>query len=421
MRVPCIAPTARWNVTSMVSANETFLPTHAHHRTSHALAMRRLDDGSAADAASAAVAELAAALRAHLEPSAGQCEDMRRTSRISVREGGFGSTLSSIVKPYLWSLLVGRAPLGAHPTPTSGSRVGQYKLRLTPPSPLALFVNESRCSARRTRGARRHRATLGGGSVPPSAINGSVFDGAHGESSASASHVASSLRARSLECLLAPLTNCSDELRFGAPAYSLGGRWVEVCDHEHVLTFAESPAAHKGEPRISATISRARRLALAARRAGRFAVTSLLLAAIVRPSAAVAEELRRAKRRLGWRRAGGGGKPLLLGLHVRGGDACSLEAISRHNRSCESLAAYLPALRTLRDAYAPPGVPPTVYLATDDAAVAREARSLIASGGGGFHWLLRSEVFDFSTHRTHFSHMSHPTFPISHYNSFFGG
>ena len=414
MRVPCIAPTARWNVTSMVSANETFLPTHAHHRTSHALAMRRLDDGSAADAASAAVAELAAALRAHLEPSAGQCEDMRRTSRIGVREGGFGSTLSSIVKPYLWSLLVGRAPLGAHPTPTSGSRVGQYKLRLTPPSPLALFVNESRCSARRTRGARRHRATLGGGSVPPSAINGSVFDGAHGESSASASHVASSLRARSLECLLAPLTNCSDELRFGAPAYSLGGRWVEVCDHEHVLTFAESPAAHKGEPRSSATISRARRLALAARRAGSFAVTSLLLAAIVRPSAAVAEELRRAKRRLGWRRAGGGGKPLLLGLHVRGGDACSLEAISRHNRSCESLAAYLPALRTLRDAYAPPGVPPTVYLATDDAAVAREARSLIASGGGGFHWLLRSEVFDFSTHRTHFSHMSHPTFPISH-------
>jgi hypothetical protein len=247
--------------------------------------------------------------------------------RIAFREGGFGSTLNALVKPTLHALLHNKVPLSAQLGEHEGSRAFHRSYNLFRAQPLDLFRNKSKCES------------------------------------------------ESLECFLEPLSNCSDELRLQRPALMLGGRFLEVASNEHIY--------HSFRPA-------ARPLLELMERAGHFNTVSLLLAHLIRPSAAVYTRLARAKRLLGWpdlspsaahaapRRA----RPLLIGVHLRAGDACAREALGRHNRSCEPLSAYLPAIRRLERAYG--GQRPVyVYLATDDEAAAAEARAMGHAAGGG--------------------------------------
>ena len=296
-RVPCV-PLTR-DTDAMLYRTVHFLPSAAQ-----AAALR-----PAAVETSEAIERLGAGIRRHRRPTAEACADAGRTTRLPLREGGFGSTLSSLIKPYLWSLLQARVPLSAQPLPQVGSRTRQYALVPVGAAPLENFVNRSKCAD------------------------------------------------ASLECFLLPLSNCSAATRHHAPAPALGGRWGDLSIHEQLL----------GEARDKA-------IAGAARAAGRFGTVSLLLTALLQPSAGLRRATCAARRAVRWPRraaaaaglrqtdtdrqigrkthseqlgSGGGGKParrpLLLGLHVRRGDACDTEALGRHNRSCSPLAAYMPA------------------------------------------------------------------------------
>ena len=277
-RVPCV-PLTR-DTDAMLSRTVHFLPSAAQAAFL----------GPAAVETSKAIERLGAGIRRHRRPTAEACADAGRTTRLPLREGGFGSTLSSLIKPYLWSLLQARVPLSAQPLPQVGSRTRQYKLVPVGSAPLENFVNRSTCAD------------------------------------------------ASLECFLLPLSNCSAATRHHAPAPALGGRWGDLSIHDQLLGEAKDKA-----------------IAGAARAAGRFGTVSLLLTALLQPSAALRRATCAARRAVKWpRRAGGGGggglgigkaarRPLLLGLHVRRGDACDTEALGRHNRSCSPLAAYMPA------------------------------------------------------------------------------
>ena len=304
-RVPCLRASSATD--ALLARTVHFLPSARQARAA---------PGS--DETDQAIQALADAIRQHRQPSAEACSSRSLTTRLPLREGGFGSTLSSLIKPYLWSLLQGRVPLGVQPLPIYGSRRGQARLKPASPAPLASFVNRSACAE------------------------------------------------ASLECFLLPLTNCSAELRANAPALSLGGRWTETVTHDGLL--AKAALARVGR---------------AAERAGRFASVALLLAALLQPNAALRRAVCAARRAMGWPRRGslpGQQRPLLLGLHVRHGDSCTVDALSRHNRSCEPLAAYLPALRALKAAYGRPNERVVVYLATDDEKVVADA---LRDGGGG--------------------------------------
>ena len=297
-RVPCV-PLTR-DTDAMLARTVHFLPGAAQAAVHWPAAVET----------SKAIESLGAGIRRHRRPAAEVCADAGRTTRLPLREGGFGSTISSLIKPYLWSLLQARVPLSAQPLPQVGSRRRQYKLVPVGNAPLESFVNRSICAD------------------------------------------------ASLECFLLPLSNCSAATRRHALAPALGGRWGDLSIHDRLLGEAKDKA-----------------LAGAARAAGRFGTVSLLLAALLQPSAELRRAACAARRALKWpRRAGGGGgggggsggggggggggksarRPLVLGLHVRRGDACDSEALGRHNRSCSPLAAYMPALLAARQAYAAP-------------------------------------------------------------------
>ena len=280
-RVPCV-PLTR-DTDAMLARTVHFLPSAAQ-----AAVLR-----PAAVETSKAIESLGAGIRRHRRPTAEACADARRTTRLPLREGGFGSTLSSLIKPYLWSLLQARVPLSAQPLPQVGSRTRQYTLVPVGSAPLENFVNRSICAG------------------------------------------------ASLECFLLPLSNCSAATRHHAPAPTLGGRWGDLSIHDQLLEEAKDKA-----------------IAGAARAVGRFGTVSLLLSALLQPSAELRRATCAARRAVKWPRRGGqeggqegGGKgirkaarrPLLLGLHVRRGDACDTEARGRHNRSCSPLAACIPA------------------------------------------------------------------------------
>ena len=244
---------------------------------------------------------------------------------MTLREAGWGSTLSSLVKPRLWALLHGRTPLAAQPpADLFGSRRAQSLTRPLPPVPLALYADAARCAS------------------------------------------------RSLECFLRPLSTCPAELRLRGTAAGLGGRWSELTAYDAIVDRAPPG------PMVDA-----------ARAAGRFSTVALLLADMLRPSAAAAAALKATRRALEWPSRPRG---LMIGLHVRGGDACTPDALSRHNRTCSDLDAYLPALKALKETYAAADATVHVYLATDSERVAGAARRLERRGGDGFRWLLRSDV-----------------------------
>ena len=285
-RVPCV-PLTR-DTDAMLARTVHFLPSAAQVAVHWPAAVET----------SKAIESLGASIRRHRRPAAEVCADAGRTTRLPLREGGFGSTISSLIKPYLWSLLQARVPLSAQPLPQVGSRARQYKLVPVGNAPLENFVNRSICAD------------------------------------------------ASLECFLLPLSNCSAATRHHALAPALGGRWGDLSIHDRLLGEAKDKA-----------------LAGAARAAGRFGTVSLLLAALLQPSAELRRAACAARRAVKWpRRTGGGGggggksarRPLVLGLHVRRGDACDAEALGRHNRSCSPLAAYMPALHAARQAYASP-------------------------------------------------------------------
>ena len=361
--LPCLEPSDSLDGTALASGSLVLLPTAA--QASVAAAAARGDHDRVVDS----IRALADALVAHERVSARECA--ANATRLVLREGGFGSTLSSLIKPRLHALLHGRVPLGAQPALNLvGSRSSQWRHRPLPPVPLHLFSNTSACAP------------------------------------------------ASLECFLRPLAQCPHRLRANATAPGLGGRWGETASHAAVLQSAPPEFAH---------------LAAAARDAGTLPTTALILASMLRPSAAVRAALNRVRRDLRWPRGGAHAvrlrhntssddhvaRPLLIGMHIRGGDACTADARSRHNRSCSPLAAYLPAVREMRRAYvgpavdaAPPAVhiersPPVyVYVSTDDEGAAAEVRALARGGGGGgrgeggvarggsegFRWLLRSDV-----------------------------
>ena len=104
-RVPCV-PLTR-DTDAMLARTVHFLPSAAQ-----AAVLR-----PAAVETSKAIESLGAGIRRHRRPTAEACADARRTTRLPLREGGFGSTLSSLIKPYLWSLLQARVPLSAQPLP----------------------------------------------------------------------------------------------------------------------------------------------------------------------------------------------------------------------------------------------------------------------------------------------------------------
>ena len=130
--VPCVDVTS--DTDAMLARTVHFLPS-----AEQAAALRPSAQTSAS------IEALSAAIRRHRQPTAAACADSSRTTRLPLREGGFGSTLSSLIKPYLWSLLQARVPLGAQPNSLSGSRTRQYTLVPTPPAPLEKFANRTAC------------------------------------------------------------------------------------------------------------------------------------------------------------------------------------------------------------------------------------------------------------------------------------
>ena len=100
--VPCIFPSSSLNTTLLTHNAVTFLPRPGSSEAPQA------DDPVAS-----AVAALDASIAAWLRPQQTACKE--RGFRFVVREGGFGSTLNSLVKELLWALLHGRPPLGETP------------------------------------------------------------------------------------------------------------------------------------------------------------------------------------------------------------------------------------------------------------------------------------------------------------------
>jgi len=276
MATPCVLPSAQFNATLLTQETLRFFPP------------RRVGRARApGDPVAAAVVALDDAIwSSRHPPTARDCET--RGIRLSIREGGFGSTLNALVKPFLHGLLNDRVSLGAQPGVIEGSRQFHHALHLQPAAALRLFRNRSRCPS------------------------------------------------ENLDCFLQPLSNCSEEQRLRLPAQMLGGRYLELEPHAALLRGA--PAAARPLLDLMAT-------------AGHFNLISLLLANLLRPSDAVAARIAQAKRTLGWPNVSGpplfaySHRPLLLAVHLRAGDSCSPEALGRHNRSCEPLAAYLPAVR----------------------------------------------------------------------------
>ena len=233
----------------------------------------------------------------------------------------------------------------------------------------------------------------------------------------------------SLECFLRPWTNCSETARWSLPAPALGGRWLEVTSHEALLASAPATVAP---------------LLAAIRRIGTLPLVALILHTLLRPGAALQQALQAARVEIGWPRIYGdsprgdrehqehnehqqpqpstatlntprgrrrgaargrdgglevgaddrgdtdvGASRLIIGVHVRQGDACARQALARHNRSCDSLSAYLPALAAVRRAYATPSTAVYIYLATDDEGVAAEAYQRNVRSGDDFVWLVR--------------------------------
>ena len=177
-RVPCV-PITR-DTDAMLARTVHFLPSAAQ-----AAALRPAGETSRA------IDTLGAGIRRHRHPTTEACADAGRTTRLPLREGGFGSTLSSLIKPYLWSLLQARVPLSAQPLPQVGSRRRQYTLVPVRGAPLENFVNRSTCAE------------------------------------------------ASLECFLLPLSNCSAAVRGHAAAPALGGRWGDLSTHEE-LQYGQS-------------------------------------------------------------------------------------------------------------------------------------------------------------------------------------
>jgi hypothetical protein len=160
---------------------------------------------------------------------------------------------------------------------------------------------------------------------------------------------------RSLECFLEPLSTCPEEQRLRLPARMLGDRFPDVAKYEKI--YRSAPAA-------------ALPLVRQVQVAGQFNTVALLMSGMLRPSAAVAASVIQAKRDLGWPETLGQRRraPLLIGLH----HSCTGRA---PRQACEPLQTYLPSIRELEREY---GADRQVYifLATDDAAAAAEARRL---------------------------------------------
>jgi hypothetical protein len=317
MATPCVVPSAQFNSTWLLHETTRFVPPW-HAGWTHALLAPH-------DPVTAAVAALDEAIGRSQQPAHTQ-DCILRGVRLSLAEGGWGKTLSSLIKPMLHALLHDRISLGAQRGSSRGPRVLHFRYLKAPATPLDLFHNLTKCDS------------------------------------------------QSLECFLQPLSSCPANLRLRLPARILGDRFPAFATYANIYAGA-SPAL----PLI-------RQLELA----GRFNLVALLMARMVRPSAAVAASVAKAKAGLAWppgNKRGGGAKhrrrPLLIGVHLRAGDSCTREARAQHhNRTCEPLSAYVPAVQQLERAYGA-GRRVFVYLATDDAAAAREARRMAAQARAG--------------------------------------
>ena len=271
------------------------------------------------DPVARAVEQLDEAIRRSQAPlSAAECKT--RGVRLSIVEGGFGKTLNSFVKPMLHCLLHDKVPLGAQRSNQRGPRPEHFEYHRVPAWPLDLFKNRSKCES------------------------------------------------ESFECFLQPFSNCSADFRLKRPAKMLGSRFPASATYNAIFS---------GAPPAAESIIRSVELA------GRFNTVVLLLSSLIRPSAAVSARLEQVKRSLGWpdsslRRKSHQPKPLLIGLHLRAGDSCTKEAKHQHhNRTCEPLSAYLPAVHDMERAYGA-GRQVYVYFSTDDQKAAAEARRLTA-------------------------------------------
>ena len=118
-----------------------------------------------------------------------------------------------------------------------------------------------------------------------------------------------------------------------------------------------------------------------------------MLGYLMRPNAALTERIGRALGETGLGAALADRGRLVIGMHVRHGDACNADEVIRARRSCSPLDQYMAAARRLvashRAAAAAAGAsggggvapgPPkvTIYLATDSSAVLRDAKAYAA-------------------------------------------
>ena len=309
---PCVLPSLHFNSTLLTHEATQWLPP------------RQPAQPEAHDPVIASLAALAAALREAQRPSS-EAECRERGVRLSVTEGGFGSTLNGMVKPMVHALLRHKLPLSAQWGDNWGARGMHLNYHTAPARPLQLYANRTSCES------------------------------------------------ESIECFLQPLSNCSVERRLKLPAKMLGQRFYMVAPNKEL--FEQAPQS-------------AQLLIEHIRLAGNFNTVALVLSHLVRPSATVSSRLAEVKRSLGWpdmtRRASAHRhRPLIIGVHLRAGDSCAREfPRARHNRTCEPLSAYLPAINTLRQAYGS-GRQVYVYLSTDDERAAAEARGMSAAALDG--------------------------------------
>ena len=252
--------------------------------------------------------------------------DEKQLMVVDAAETGFGSTLSSLVKPLLAS-------------------VAKQKSLLTPY--LLLYADKRRCA----------RADLACFFRPLSHCDE--------EPIARDADAKKKGRGRRRSRAAAPSDTAGEPVHGGAflSRFELAAPSPLRINRPRA-TFFSSRISHKA--------SGLRALPERFRADGWFASVAATYSFLLRPSAELGAALAAAKASLGWPADG-----KVLGLHVRMGDACAASEMARTSRRCDALEAYAPHVERLAARY---GVR-HVFLATDSEAVVGAARRRFARTG----------------------------------------
>lgn len=284
-------------------------------------------------------------------------------------ENGFGSTLSSLVKPIFHAIKYGYCLKTPH-------NLTLYKGSSCPHGRWSCYLeswSDSGCAP----------VTL------PDTVSSGPVESAHAaESSALKSSFtstsASSLADKDIESVSKNVLLHPQHTQLGQ-ATSLGTKSIEKVKeptfrtkdpHEMCVDWWElqrEPLANQtvhgtAETDIQTTCANAFSYRLHKRkvfpedlqRSTLFFVVSRILSFVVRPSHALHSRIVAKKKRIGWDNAKRNG---VIGLHVRLGDSCAppFGRFHEKGRTCDPLSAYMPSLRKMSSRY---GIK-NVYLATD--------------------------------------------------------